>query len=499
VQSNIRLFDSKEYNVEKNEMPRITLYRDHAGWCPYCQKTMLLIEEKRIPINIELVPMRSYGDKPADFTRMVQGGMLPAIKVENEKSNQPPQVITESGVIMELLDRWHGKDEGYKPMLPENMDNVGWDKYNSLAKLERELFSWWCTLIFRPEGPRMSAGGIMGMLSGATGGKKSKEMSGAMSGFLDCLGKVDKELTSTPGPWFFSSKDYDYPTMIDFVYVSHVERMLASAAYWKGLNLRSEEMKSKFPGINAWLDAFEKRECYLAFKSDYYTHIKDIPPQYGPGYDGGFEEDRQAFSKSITGMDGTSWVLPLPFDDAVQPLYRGPPLPLAVLESAGITPDADGSGMYEQADPSIMERACRQMAGWKLSGNGEKVATFAARGGSKGANNPRKPFGAELADPYAAADKSIVPYVDAALRVVAEGLLDDGTFAVESEDGDADTHMAFLNTLEPKLQAAVPKEATDDVLASLAYVRDRVGVPRDLPLAAGRQLRAHLNWAIRAL
>lgn len=27
---------------------------------------------------------------------------------------------------------------------------------------------------------------------------------------------------------------------------------------------------------------------YLAFKSDYYTHIKDIPPQYGPGYDGGF-------------------------------------------------------------------------------------------------------------------------------------------------------------------------------------------------------------------
>merc|ERR1719491_159352 len=256
-------------------------------------------------------------------------------------------------------------------------------------------------------------------------------------------------------------------------------------------------MKSKFPGINAWLDAFEKRECYLAFKSDYYTHIKDIPPQYGPGYDGGFEEDRQAFSKSITGMDGTSWVLPLPFDDDVQPLYRGPPLPLAVLESAGITPDADGSGMYEQADPIVMERACRQMAGWKLSGNGEKVATFAARGGSKGANNPRKPFGAELADPYAAADKSIVPYVDAALRVVAEGLLDDGTFAVESEDGDE--HMAFLNTLEPKLQAAVPKEATDDVLASLAYVRDRVGVPRDLPLAAGRQLRAHLKWAIRAL
>ena len=59
--------------------------------------------------------------------------------------------------------------------------------------------------------------------------------------------------------------------------------------------------KWKLPGLNAWIEAFEKREPYFAFKSDYYTHVKDIPPQYGPGYDGGFEDDRVAFSKSILG------------------------------------------------------------------------------------------------------------------------------------------------------------------------------------------------------
>lgn len=32
--------------------------------------------------------------------------------------------------------------------------------------------------------------------------------------------------------------------------------------------------------------------------------------------------------------------------------------------------------------------------------------------------------------------------------------------------------------------------------SSLAYLRDRVGVPRDLPLPAARQLRAHLNWVM---
>lgn len=77
------------------------------------------------------------------------------------------------------------------------------------------------------------------------------------------------------------------------------KRMLASCAFWKGLNLR--DPKWKLDGINAWLEAFEKREYYLAFKSDYYTHVKDIPPQYGPGYDGGFEKDREVFSNSILG------------------------------------------------------------------------------------------------------------------------------------------------------------------------------------------------------
>ena len=160
---------------------------------------------------------------------------------------------------MELLDRWHPASEGYKPMLPADEDSQGQKKYDRLARLERDLFSWWCTLIFRPEGPRMSmpggAGGIVGMLTMKKGSGRS-DMSASMRGFLDCLSNVDKELCSTRGPWFF--EQFDYPTMIDFVYVSHVERMLASCAFWKGLNLRSDAMRKEYPGLNAWLDAFEK-------------------------------------------------------------------------------------------------------------------------------------------------------------------------------------------------------------------------------------------------
>jgi glutathione S-transferase len=350
VQNKLRSFGSD------SQSPPITLFRDHAGWCPYCQKTMLLIEEKEVPVKIELVPMRSYGDKPAEFLRKVPSGLLPAIEVNG-------QIITESSVIMELLDRWHTPEDGYKPMLPQ--DESGMQRYEKLARLERELFSWWCTLIFRPE---FSGGNPLKRLISGGG---DREMSGSMEGFMECIRKVDRTLKETNSPWFF---EHDYPTMIDFVFVSHVERMLASCAFWKGLNLR--DPKWKLDGINKWLEAFEKREYYLAFKSDYYTHIKDIPPQYGPGNDGGFESDRETFSDSILGKKGY-WHLPLSHDDPIQPLYKGPPLPISVLQSVNVYPDELGT--YEKADPAAIALACRLMAAWKLAGNGSNVSRFAGK------------------------------------------------------------------------------------------------------------------------
>ena len=35
------------------EEPRVLFYRDHAAWCPYCQKIWMQLEEKRIPYKVE--------------------------------------------------------------------------------------------------------------------------------------------------------------------------------------------------------------------------------------------------------------------------------------------------------------------------------------------------------------------------------------------------------------------------------------------------------------
>ena len=374
VSNQLRLFDQKE-------IPNLTFYRDQAGWCPYCEKTILLIEEKRIPIQIQTVPMRSYGDKPNEFLQMVPNGLLPALVVTNPQT-QRKQVITESQVIMELLDQWHTKNDGYLQMLPTD-DPKALQKYDQLARLERELFSWWCTFLFRPESPpSSSSGGFSGLLNAFSSNNNNNNndnkntnndnkpllemnMSSSMRGFVECLKKVDQELQSTKGPWFFSTEQYDHPTMIDFVYISHIERMLASCAYWKGFQIRGT---GEFPGIDAWLDAFDQRESYLAFKSDFYTNVMDIPPQYGPGYYGGMDETMQeAYAKSIRGKDGKTWNLPLDHDEPLEPLYRGLPLPKCVLDAAQIHD-------YQNANPHDMAQACRHAAGWKLASNGINVS-----------------------------------------------------------------------------------------------------------------------------
>ena len=99
----IRLFGTKGE-------PRVTYYRDTAAWCPYCQKVWILLEEKKIPYIVEKVPMRSYGDKPAAYLKLVPNGLLPAINIDGS-------FMTESLDIMLTLDRTF-KGPDHPPMWP---------------------------------------------------------------------------------------------------------------------------------------------------------------------------------------------------------------------------------------------------------------------------------------------------------------------------------------------------------------------------------------------
>eukprot|EP00596_Hydrurales_sp_CCMP1899_P003758 CAMPEP_0119034544 /NCGR_PEP_ID=MMETSP1177-20130426/1526_1 /TAXON_ID=2985 /ORGANISM="Ochromonas sp, Strain CCMP1899" /LENGTH=460 /DNA_ID=CAMNT_0006992041 /DNA_START=112 /DNA_END=1494 /DNA_ORIENTATION=+ len=392
----IRLFGSKG-------TPRVTYYRDTAAWCPYCQKVWILLEEKKIPYIVEKIAMRSYGDKPASYLKLVPSGLLPAMNIDGE-------FMTDSLKIMMALDSTF-EGPNHRPMWPKQGSKDA-ARAQNLMRLERDLFSRWCNLVFR---------GSMG--------------NGAIKSFEDGLDKVNEELSVTASPWFL-----DEMTIVDLTYITHIERMCASVAYWSGRQIRGD----RWPAIERWMTAFEAMPSYMATKSDYYTHVTDIPPQYGPGYS---LPGSQGFAGKIDGTDD-SWNLPLP------------PLSSSDVEPYGAPLDQG-------------EEAARHEAAHKIIKNHAAIGKFALRGAGK---DRGKQFQAPLADPYAVSALEHTEDMDALMKKLTHSLLvgykEVGT--LEKED-DSDN------------------KTKRNLIMSLAYFRDRIGVPRDMSYPAARQLRAHLN------
>jgi len=395
----LRLFGKSEGDV------RVVLYRDHAGWCPYCQKVWLLLEEKRMPYRIEHINMRSYGDKPDWFLKKNPSGMLPVVEIDG-------QMMSDSIRIMQVLD---GLDDTV-PMVPRD-DKAALGRANELMQLERELFGAWCSFVFQPGGFGRAA-------------------------FERTLDKVDQALQETQGPWFLGGST---PSIVDLQYVSHVERMAPSALYWKGFTVRGGDAEKRWPALHRWLAAFEDRQPYLATKSDYYTHITDIPPQYGPGQQ---VPEAEPFMKLLDGREG--WTLPLP------PLSPGNLEPVLDKPLLNI-PDADAR---------IEAAVC-------LIRNHNNIARFCARAAGSGVGQWRQQGGGSksaLADPYAEPNEEIVPDVDACLAHVAHALL---------AGPEAAANTVVMHGVDSRLH----KDC-------LAYLRQRISVPRSISLRC--YISAHL-------
>jgi glutathione S-transferase len=229
AQAQLRLFCSSESEV------RVTLYRDHHAWCPYCQKVWLWLEERQIPYRIRKVTMNCYGDKEGWYRQRVPSGMLPALEIDG-------RLITESDEILAALEAAFGPLE--RPLQDPQV--------LALRQLERRLFRAWCQWL-------------------CCTGEAGPASEPAERHFEKMAHLVEGALAVHAGPWFlerFSS--------VDVIFTPYLERMGASLSYYKGYGLRQ-----RHPAIDRWFTALEQRPTYLGTQSDFHTHAHDLPPQMG--------------------------------------------------------------------------------------------------------------------------------------------------------------------------------------------------------------------------
>jgi glutathione S-transferase len=272
-QARLRLFGQEPADV------RVTLYRDHHAWCPYCQKVWLWLEEKRIPYRVRKVSMACYGEKEPWYRQRVPSGMLPAAEIDGE-------LITESDRILEALEAHFGP-LGLPLAAPE---------VRALRIQERDLFRAWCLWLCQP----------------ARSPAQELDFAGA---FRREAERFEAALERLAGPFLLGAF-----SAADLVFVPFLERMGASLAYYKGHLLRQ-----RHPGIGRWFAALEQRPAYLGTQSDFHTHAHDLPPQMGGCQTRTSEAQRQLAAR----IDEGPW--PILGDDQDDPETSQPEPPSSPL------------------------------------------------------------------------------------------------------------------------------------------------------------------------
>ena len=323
VAADVRLFDSPDGTV-----PCVTLWRDQSAWCPYCQKVLLQLEEKRVPYAVRRAPMKCYAggelQKPGAFLELSKAGTLPVAIIDG-------QLYPDSASILDAVETKFPE----RPLVPSG--RAGRRAFDEAAALEQAFSSAWLVWLTTPPwvpGDAQRAASFTESLDAIE--RHLESMSSSASGDV------------APGPYFVGA----HFSLADVKIASFLERAAASVPFYRGLKVRTG---GRWPAIERWFEAMERRPAYAALRGDYYTHCLDLPPQLSPfGLSRSRNANAQRYASEIDGSDKTSWALPLPRGE-----QRLEPVPVS------------------QDDDDAAARCAAAAALWR---NHEQVTRFACRG-----------------------------------------------------------------------------------------------------------------------
>eukprot|EP00898_Chlorokybus_atmophyticus_P007191 jgi/Chlat1/7473/Chrsp6S07477 len=314
------------YQEEQPEDARITLYRDHNAWCPYCHRVWLQLEEKGISYKTVKLNLRA---KPDWYYDINPSGQVPAILLDGK-------IVTDSARIMRVIEE---EFRDVSPLLPDKsyqtrsgafsnkrigyFDTVasGDERVDGLLKLERMLAKQWLAWI------------TASPWSWGAGGKNE---------FLQAVAQVEAELKTSGGPYFLG----ELYSMVDVTFAPFLERIHSSILYFKGLDIRAS---GEYPCLTGWYDAMDSRSAYVKLKGTHYVHAHALPPQIG---ELGVAAEAKEAARSID-MEAASLRLSEPGMMAEEPRLRAA---AKLVNNHGMVVDHAMRGLGEKS-PRVAEVA----------------------------------------------------------------------------------------------------------------------------------------------
>ncbi|CAI5492787.1 unnamed protein product [Closterium sp. Naga37s-1] len=359
----------------------------------------------------------------------------------------------------------------HSPLLPPPSDAHAAEAAEQMMGLERGLTGAWLKWTKGKDAMRWLAGG-----SDEEEGEGRREFEAAMDA-------MEEALVKSGGPYFLGKEQF---SLVDVTHAPLLERFAASAPYWKGLTVRNNP---RWPALSRWYDAMDARPAYLPLKSDDFSITHSLVPQIGPviASTNPTAVARRAF---IDGWDGTgAWDLPLGEEEMAWGREDGT--------------GGEGRRAQREVVRAIVGNHDRLVAFCLCSlGDSAHVSAATTTGDAAGAMGAgaasmSSQTHADQAEPQqqAITAECLAPAVSEALRHVAHALLVGTEAAGPFPAVSQSLQMISGGSRSEDVRAA----GEERLVMALAYLRDRVGVPRDLSYPAARQLRAHLQWVVRSL
>eukprot|EP00931_Biecheleriopsis_adriatica_P078378 TRINITY_DN51844_c0_g1_i1.p1 TRINITY_DN51844_c0_g1~~TRINITY_DN51844_c0_g1_i1.p1 ORF type:complete len:467 (-),score=99.92 TRINITY_DN51844_c0_g1_i1:23-1384(-) len=219
--ADLEVLASETKPSESKDEPVLTFYRDTNGWCPFCERVWLALNEKGIPYDEVLINLY---DKPPWYKDMVPTNLVPAIKFASGG-----EVIWESDRILRRLDDAFPET---KPLF-KNPDSV--DKVSQLT------------------GAVMNAS--MG-LAYRTGNLTEMSLEVRRERLIAAIDELETHLASSEGPFLLGSE----LTAADCMAVPMLERYAVQLPFFAAeLEIRDAD---RWPSLARWYAAMDTNPSY---------------------------------------------------------------------------------------------------------------------------------------------------------------------------------------------------------------------------------------------